>query len=431
MEQIRLPEAIETERLLLRRWTEADIPALYEAVDASRERVGRWMPWVAYYTGPEAAATFIARAQQTWLTGAELPLAVTDKVSGRILGGCGFHSTHPGRPLQWDHRVIETGYWLRDGEEGKGYMREAVRAEIRLAVAHWGMESILIRADARNRSSRRIPEALGFNLDIQMRNDQRDHHGELRDTCLYSLLRREALPLIERWSDEPFAVTWSERPPQRLDQQDEKPKASSEPAAHGLPRPMLIETPRLILRPPELDDADAFFALLERSRASFERWLGGAARIRTRDDARDVFAAAIADGEAKREFSLVAFERSSGELVGGGLLHEIDWKVPSAEIDWWLDDRQTGKGFATEIGAAQLRFVMEAWRANRAHAWCNIDNHASRRVAERIGFRHEGTIRQEYSFAARQRVDFAIYSVIPPDYERLLPALPAVRFETD
>ena len=210
--EIRLPESIETERLVLRPWTEADVPALYAAVDASRERIGAWLPWVAFYTDPSAAATFVARARQGWLTGTEVPLAVVERASGRILGGVGFHGTVPGDPIRWEHGVIETGYWLRDGEEGKGYMREAVRAEIRLVFAHLGLDKLVIRADARNRPSRRVAEALGFQLDAILRNHLRTDSGELRDTCVFSLLRDEALPLIAGWSNDHVRITWSERP---------------------------------------------------------------------------------------------------------------------------------------------------------------------------------------------------------------------------
>jgi RimJ/RimL family protein N-acetyltransferase len=430
MQVSRLPEAIETERLVLRRWRMEDVPALYAAVDASRERVGAWLPWVRFYTGPEAAETFIRRVEDTWLTGRELPLAVTERGSGRILGGVGIHGTVTDAPIDWERGLFETGYWLRDGEEGKGYMREAVRAEIRLVFEHFGGRKLAIRCDARNATSRRVAESLGFQLDVHARNQLRTADGGLRDTLFFSLLADEAAALIQAWPIEQFEITWSD--------QEVLPAAPApgEPdpvpdAAAAFARPVAIETDRLLLRPPTLDDAAALLALFERSRGKLTQAFPTFRRIITIDDARQLCATAIEGANARREFLLLAFTRDTKELIGGGEIHGIKWDLPAAEIDWWLDDGQTGQGYATEIGAAQLRFLMEAWGANRVEVWCDAVNAPSRRVAERIGFIPEGIVRQEYPGANAAFADYAIFSVIPADYERIAPSLPSIRFETD
>jgi len=426
----RLPASIETERLILRPWTEEDIPALYEAVDASRERIGAWLPWVAYYTDRSAAVTFLAQARQGWRSGASLPMAVTERGSGRILGGVGFHGTIAGAPIDWERGLFETGYWLREGEEGKGYMREAVRAEIRLVFEHFGGRKLVIRCDARNAHSRRVAESLGFRLEVHARNQMRTAAGGLRDTLSFSLLADEATALIDAWPTEPFAVSWSDQevPPTPDGQDDQEPVPD---AAATFPRPCAIVTGRLRLRPPTLDDAAALLALFDRSRGSLTRTFPTFRRVTTIDHARTLCAEAVANADARREFPLLAFTRDTGELIGGGEIHEVKWDVPAAEIDWWLDDGQTGRGYATEIGAAQLRFLMEAWSANRVEVWCEAANLPSRRVAERIGFTHEGIIRQEYPGANAPFADYAIASVIPADYERIAPTLPPVHFETD
>jgi ribosomal-protein-serine acetyltransferase len=427
---LRLPESIETERLVLRPWTEADIPALYEAVDASRERIGAWLPWVAYYTDQSAAVAFLAQARQEWTTGTSLPMAVTERGSGRILGGAGLHGTVTDAPIDWERGLFETGYWLRDGEEGKGYIREAVRAEIRLAFEHFGGRKLVIRCDARNTNSRRVAESLGFRLDVHARNQMRTHAGGLRDTLFFSLLADEAADLIRVWPAEPFEITWSDQAVPPTAPSADEPEPLPQPAA-SYARPVATETDRLILRPPTLDDAAALLALFDRSRGTLTPTFPTFRRITTIDDARQFCATAVASADARQEFLLLAFTRDTNELIGGGEIHGIHWNVLAAEIDWWLDDAQTGRGYATEIGTAQLRFLMEAWDANRVEAWCDTGNVRSRRVAERIGFTLEGIVRQEYPGANAAIADYAIYSVIPADYEQLRSALPPVRFETD
>ena len=41
------------------------LPALYEAVGQSRERVGKWLPWVPFYTDQSAADSFVEHAAST------------------------------------------------------------------------------------------------------------------------------------------------------------------------------------------------------------------------------------------------------------------------------------------------------------------------------------------------------------------------------
>src|SRR6187200_570151 len=118
-----LPAAIETDRLIIRPFAPGDAPGLYEAVDQSRERVGRWLPWVSFYSDQSAADAFIVRCGQHWRDATELSFAVFDCESGRFLGGISVHATRLEYPIRWDWRIFETGYWLRDGTEGKGYMR--------------------------------------------------------------------------------------------------------------------------------------------------------------------------------------------------------------------------------------------------------------------------------------------------------------------
>src|SRR5690349_8061121 len=110
-----LPVAIETDRLIIRPFEPADAPALYEAVDQSRERVGRWLPWVPLYTEQSVAVSFIERCRQHWCDATELPLAIFDRDDGRFLGGISVHAARLGYPTRWDWRIFETGYWLREG----------------------------------------------------------------------------------------------------------------------------------------------------------------------------------------------------------------------------------------------------------------------------------------------------------------------------
>ena len=93
-----------------------------------------------------------------------------------------------------------------------------------------------------------------------------------------------------------------------------------------------------------------------------------------------------------RGFGLFAvIERTSSELIGRvGPFQPEGW--PDFEIGWMLRRSSWGHGYATEAALACVEYAFT--KLNREHLISVIDpqNHASIRVAERIGERLEGTV---------------------------------------
>jgi RimJ/RimL family protein N-acetyltransferase len=411
-----LPVTIETDRLIIRPFAPDDAPALYEAVDQSRERVGKWLPWVPFYTDPSAADAFIERCRQHWHNATELPFAIFDRASGRFLGGIAVHATRlGGYPIRWDWRIFETGYWLREGAEGQGYMREAVRAIVRLVFQHFNANKLALRCDARNDASRRVAESIGFQHDRRARHDSIATDGSIRDTLSFSLLPDEAEQLIASWGPERFElvlpVDQAARP---FEPQSESDGLVPE-VALTFALPVSIETPRLIVRPAIAEDAPALLASIERSRPELTPWIRFARAIHTLEDSERFCRQSMSSAAERRRFDLHAFERATGAFVGGGTFHNMNWQLPSVELGWWLDSSFTGRGYGQEIVRGLIDFVFSEWKVERAEAWCHAANLASRRLAARCGLIEEGIVRSEYPDLAGLPADWAVSSLIASD----------------
>ena len=81
-------------------------------------------------------------------------------------------------------------YWLVSNERKKGYGTEAVQLMVDhlfLSKVHGRIQAIV---DARNKPSQRVLEKTGFQREGTMRKCVYNR-GELRDYCLYSILREE------------------------------------------------------------------------------------------------------------------------------------------------------------------------------------------------------------------------------------------------
>lgn len=176
-----VPEELTGERVLLRPFRVEDAEGVYEAVAESLAHLQPWLPWATPEYDLTEAQAFVRRARAHWILRDDLPLGIWRREDGRYLGGTGLHRIH------WDIPAFEIGYWLRQSEEGKGYMTEAVTLLTRCCFDTLKANRLEIRCDARNARSANVPRRLGFVHEATLRNHSRSKNGELRDTFVFAL----------------------------------------------------------------------------------------------------------------------------------------------------------------------------------------------------------------------------------------------------
>jgi RimJ/RimL family protein N-acetyltransferase len=76
--------------------------------------------------------------------------------------------------------------------------------------------------------------------------------------------------------------------------------------------------------------------------------------------------------------------------------------------------KHRGKGIATEAVNLLVRYLFETKRVNRIRLVIHPDNLASCRIAEKCGFRHEGTARGAWYHKGKHR-DVDIYAILHDD----------------
>jgi RimJ/RimL family protein N-acetyltransferase len=188
-----LPDRIVGARVVLRPFERADAPALWAAIDESREHLRPWLPWADGHRTVEATRDFAAKQQAGWIGRTDFGCGVFVKVDGRVLGGSGLH-VH-----DWRARHFEIGYWLRLGETGRGYMRETVALLSRFAFDALGAVRVMIRCDSDNDASRRVAEGSGYLFEGCRRRDGLKPDGSHRDTLVFSMLREEYDAALPGW----------------------------------------------------------------------------------------------------------------------------------------------------------------------------------------------------------------------------------------
>lgn len=178
-----------------------------------------------------------------------------------------------------------------------------------------------------------------------------------------------------------------------------------------LPESFAIETPRLRLRPPRDSDLDELFAVIEASLPQLSRWLPWCQNGCTRDATGQWIRTAIDSWRATREFAFLIADRGSGEILGATGLNRIDVPGRWANLGYWLRSNAAGNGLASEAATAVAQFGFRELRLWRIEIVADAENHASRRVAEKIGAKFECIARNRASIGDRRR-DAAVYSLI-------------------
>ena len=176
-------ERLNTERLELRRFKEADGGAVFDYWNSDPD-------WPRFNASVPAECTeadaekFVAdrisrdpEIQPSW--------AVT--LGGKVVGIVSL-------AFEQGHRIAVVGYGVHGALRGQGFSGEAARAVVDAAFSTYPtLRKVRAHTDARNMASRRVLEKLGFLREGILRSNQ-FAKGELADEAVYGLLREE-------WSD--------------------------------------------------------------------------------------------------------------------------------------------------------------------------------------------------------------------------------------
>lgn len=154
---------LETKRLVLRKWTNADCDALFEILrDAEVVRyVDDGKPFSL-----EKTRKFLEIMEKTEREKGFCRWKVVEKSSGKILGTCGF-----GRIAETDE--IELGYLLAQKSWGKGYATEIAQAVLAYGFNKLGFREIIALTDLENTASQKVLEKIGFTKrEIEIYNNE-------------------------------------------------------------------------------------------------------------------------------------------------------------------------------------------------------------------------------------------------------------------
>jgi [ribosomal protein S5]-alanine N-acetyltransferase len=159
-----------------------------------------------------------------------------------------------------------------------------------------------------------------------------------------------------------------------------------------------LETERLLLRPLSIDDVDVFAAFYADPEVT--RYLG-VGKTLNREETEQSVARMLRSWELDGFGQFTVERKADGAVVGrcGFLVWDAETLTPTTEaeaagpteleVGYALGRAYWGDGYATEAAAAVRDHALGPMGRERLIAFIRPDNVRSRRVAEKLGMRHE------------------------------------------
>ncbi len=126
-----VPGRLTTERLELRRDAVEDAEQIYEAIEASRPELTRWLEWATPDFDFQEALSNQQTASRCWSAGFWFQWRIwrrdPEAQAPHFLGSIDLHT------IDWNGGHAQLGYWLDSRATGHGYLTEAARAVVELA----------------------------------------------------------------------------------------------------------------------------------------------------------------------------------------------------------------------------------------------------------------------------------------------------------
>jgi [ribosomal protein S5]-alanine N-acetyltransferase len=187
---------------------------------------------------------------------------------------------------------------------------------------------------------------------------------------------------------------------------------------------MIIETKRLILRPPRKDDwkdlvegaNDIQISKMVTSipypykKKNALWWIKDVTK-RWKKKEKDDYTFYI---ELKKEH----------KVIGATGIHKVDYINKKAKTGSWINRKYWRNGYILEAKIPILDFIFNKLKLEKVETEAFVENKASNAMSKKLGFKYEGTKRRSVSSKATGKIhDENIYGLLKEEWKRVRPKL--------
>lgn len=154
-----------------------------------------------------------------------------------------------------------------------------------------------------------------------------------------------------------------------------------------------LATKRIIIEPISSKRHHEFFRAVEEARSALLPWLPWVPLNDSPEASLRYTEACQRDWDKGAAVRFFLRLRDLPQIIGVVSLENCIHTHQSCELGYWLHPAHQGKGLMTEAAGVVVDFAFETMKIHRVRAAAAIENIASQRVIERLGFTKEGMAR--------------------------------------
>ncbi|MFI6849383.1 GNAT family N-acetyltransferase [Kitasatospora sp. NPDC050467] len=169
-----------------------------------------------------------------------------------------------------------------------------------------------------------------------------------------------------------------------------------------------------VLCPLEPWQAPEFLAHMDRARAHTDPWIGWAGHSTDLDSARATLQR-YADRQAADAGRIFGI-RVDGTLVGGVMFPQFDAAAGNCEIGVWTEPAGEGRGLVAAAVRHLIDYAFTTRGMHRIEWYTSPANLRSRALAQRLGMKLDGTMREHYPHNG-VRQDKEVWSLLAREWK--------------
>jgi RimJ/RimL family protein N-acetyltransferase len=162
------------------------------------------------------------------------------------------------------------------------------------------------------------------------------------------------------------------------------------------------------------EDAPGLFRLIEKNRIRLRDYFPNSIKsIVTEESALQYILEKTRQCQNKVFYCFVIESVKEGkELIGIVFLKNVEWTIPKAELAYFIDQDYERMGIITKSISFVITYSFDTLKLNKLYLRVSGDNKASQRVAEKNGFRTEGTLRSDFKTSDGKLIDLIYYGLL-------------------
>jgi len=170
---------------MIRIITRGDIEPFHFLINKNRNRINTYFPMTVFHTNAISNTRAFVEEKIREARNMEFLLLMIHDERGTLIGMAQIKN--------FDRFVkkCEISYFIDREFEGKGWATKAIREVIQYVFSKMDMEKIYCRIDPENKSSIRVAEKCGFQMEGRLRKEFKTGEGDVIDILYYGIFKEK------------------------------------------------------------------------------------------------------------------------------------------------------------------------------------------------------------------------------------------------